>query len=89
MDHPAVRVVRPRPLGLNDRIPVFWAGQEPTAELKQIDGGALYRHLVAASTPTGNKKRKRTGQKYQAPKEVGLMQQQPPTGGSNKPSGQS
>lgn len=66
---PAVRVVRPRPLGLNDRIPVFWAGQEPTQELKQIDGGALYRHLVAASTPTGSKKRKR-GQKYQAPKEV-------------------
>jgi hypothetical protein len=74
MDHPAVRVVRPRPLGLNDRIPVFWAGQEPTAELKQIDGGALYRHLIAASTPTGNKKRKRTGQKYQAPKEVWPMQ---------------
>lgn len=69
MDHPAVRVVRPRPLGLNDRIPVFWAGQEPTQELKQIDGGALYRHLVAASTPKGDKKRKRP-HKYQAPKEV-------------------
>jgi hypothetical protein len=66
---PAVRVVRPRPLGLTDRIPVFWAGQEPTQELKQIDGGALYRHLIAASTPTSSKKRKR-GQKYQAPKEV-------------------
>lgn len=69
---PAVRVVRPRPLGLNDRIPVFWAGQEPTQELKQIDGGALYRHLVAASTPTAGKKRKR-GHKYQAPKEVGVL----------------
>lgn len=68
---PAVRVVRPRPLGLTDRIPVFWAGQEPTQELKQIDGGALYRHLIAAGTPAGGKKRKRPSQKYQAPKEVG------------------
>jgi hypothetical protein len=48
---------------------VYWAGQEPTQELKQIDGGALYRHLVAAGTPTTSKKRKR-GHKYQAPKEV-------------------
>lgn len=64
-----VRVVRPRPLGVNDRIPVFWAGQEPSQELKAVDGGALYRHLVASSTPTTNRKRKRT-QKYHAPKEV-------------------
>ncbi|WIA32219.1 hypothetical protein OEZ86_003068 [Tetradesmus obliquus] len=63
-----VRVVRPRPLGVNDRIPVFWAGQEPSQELKAVDGGALYRHLVASSTPTTNRKRKRT-QKYHAPKE--------------------
>lgn len=64
-----VRVVRPRPLGVSDRIPVFWAGQEPSQELKAVDGGALYRHLVAVSTPTTNRKRKRT-QKYHAPKEV-------------------
>jgi hypothetical protein len=64
-----VRVVRPRPLGVNDRIPVFWAGQEPSQELKAVDGGALYRHLVASSTPTNNRKRKRT-EKYHAPKEV-------------------
>lgn len=64
-----VRVVRPRPLGLTDRIPVFWPGNEPSQELKQIDSGALYRHLVAASTPAANRKRKRTEQ-YHAPKEV-------------------
>jgi hypothetical protein len=64
-----VRVVRPRPLGVNDRIPVFWAGQEPSQELKAVDGGALYMHLVAVSTPTTNRKRKRT-EKYHAPKEV-------------------
>jgi hypothetical protein len=64
-----VRVVRPRPLGVNDRIPVFWAGQDPPQELKNIDGGALYRHINAADTPTTNRKRKR-GERYHAPKEV-------------------
>eukprot|EP00775_Hariotina_reticulata_P013022 gene13022-13151_t len=63
-----VRVVRPRPLGVNDRIPVFWAGQDPPQELKNIDGGALYRHILAADTPTSNRKRKR-GERYHAPKE--------------------
>lgn len=64
-----VRVVRPRPLGLTDRIPVYWPGQEPSQELKQIDGGALYRHLEAASSPAVNRKRKRP-ERYHAPKEV-------------------
>jgi hypothetical protein len=58
---------------VNDRIPVFWAGQEPSQELKAVDGGALYRHLVAVSTPTTNRKRKRT-EKYHAPKEVRRQQ---------------
>lgn len=62
-------MVRPRPLGVNDRIPVFWAGQEPSQELKQIDGGALYRHLIAASTPAKNRKRKQP-ERYHAPREV-------------------
>eukprot|EP00878_Enallax_costatus_P026716 GHUV01028698.1.p1 GENE.GHUV01028698.1~~GHUV01028698.1.p1 ORF type:complete len:297 (+),score=88.60 GHUV01028698.1:302-1192(+) len=63
-----VRVVRPRPLALTDRIPVFWPGTEPSQELKQIDGGALLRHLVAATTPIASRKRKRTEQ-YHAPRE--------------------
>jgi hypothetical protein len=65
-----VRVVRPRPLGNTDRIPVFWAGQEPPPELKAIDGGALWRHLSAsllASAPAaaGGRKRKREAEQQQ------------------------
>jgi hypothetical protein len=68
---PAVRVVRPRPLGMTDRIPVFWPGQEASAELKAVDGGALHRHLIAASTPAAGKKRKRAP--YHAPMEVRVL----------------
>jgi hypothetical protein len=62
------RVVRPRPLSNDERIPIYWPGSEPSAELKAIDGGALYRYLLAG-TPKGTKRR--NGERYRAPKEVG------------------
>ena len=63
------RVVRPRPLNNDERIPIYWPGSEPSAELKAIDGGALYRYLLAG-TPKGTKRR--TGERYRAPREVGI-----------------
>lgn len=49
----SVRMVRPRPLADDDRIPVFWPGREPGAELKQVDGGALYSFLQAQQAEAG------------------------------------
>ncbi len=41
----SVRMVRPRPLALDERIPVYWPGQEPPLSLQQLDNGELLRHL--------------------------------------------
>lgn len=64
----SVRVVRPRPLNVDEKIPVYWAGREVPPSLKQIDGGALYDYLLA-QTPKQSRKRRR-GNTYKAPKEV-------------------
>jgi hypothetical protein len=64
----SVRTVRPRPLGLDERIPVYWSGREAPAEVRAVDGGSLYRYL-AADTPKSGKKRHRSDD-YVAPREV-------------------
>lgn len=64
----SVRTVRPRPLGVDERIPVFWAGREVPPEVKAVDGGSLYRYLGAGSPPSGQKRQR--GDKYHAPREV-------------------
>jgi hypothetical protein len=63
-----VRTVRPRPLGVDERIPVFWAGHDIPLEIKAVDGGSLYRYLVAGTPKTGQKRQR--GDKYHAPCEV-------------------
>jgi len=63
-----VRTVRPRPLGVDERIPVFWAGHDIPPEIKAIDGGSLYRYLVAGTPKTGQKRQR--GDAYHAPREV-------------------
>lgn len=63
-----VRTVRPRPLAVDERIPVFWAGREAPPEIRAIDGGALHRYLVAGTPKTGQKRQR--GDKYHAPREV-------------------
>jgi hypothetical protein len=75
-----VRTVRPRPLGVDERIPVYWAGHEVSAEVKAIDGGSLYRYLVAGTPKTGQKRQR--GDKYHAPREVGRFQQERLAGGA-------
>ncbi|KAI8470289.1 MAG: hypothetical protein J3K34DRAFT_510696 [Monoraphidium minutum] len=52
----SVRTVRPRPLGVDERIPVFWSGREAAPELRAVDGGALFRYLVASTPKTGQKR---------------------------------
>lgn len=68
-----MRTVRPRPLDVEERVPVFWAGREVPAQIKAIDRGALHQYLVASTpkspTPKTGKKRRRTV-RYQAPREV-------------------
>lgn len=64
----AVRTVRPRPLNVDERIPVYWAGREAPPEIKAIDGGSLFRYLVAGTPKTGQKRAR--GDKYHAPKEA-------------------
>lgn len=66
----SVRVVRPRPLGLDERIPVYWSGEEAPLQIRAVDGGALWRYLQEAETQERSRKRQR-GPKYKAPKEVG------------------
>ena len=64
----SVRSVRPRPLGVDERIPVYWAGSDAPPEIRAVDGGSLYRYVVAA-TPKAGQKRQR-GDKFHAPREV-------------------
>lgn len=64
----SVRTVRPRPLGVDERIPVYWAGRDAAPEVRAVDGGSLYRYLVAGTPKTGQKRQR--GDKYHAPREV-------------------
>ncbi len=65
-----VRVVRPRPLAVDDRIPVYWAGREAPPQIRAVDGGTLYDHLVSCETQDTQQRKRRKGGKYNAPKEV-------------------